>query len=102
MKILILLIAIVLFFKCDVGFGTSGRDHCKNYAPITLDGPVKTSKANQFRQCMNFLNAFNQSRNENKESGSLDYYLIQCSIKYKKLKECDNESPLPYPIPIKY
>ncbi|WP_165784034.1 hypothetical protein [Leptospira levettii] len=100
LNILYLQTFLCLLQNCDVGFGTSGRDHCKNYTPISW-GNTKTSRATEFRQCMDSLNFLSQAQVFENNRELFDLLAIDCALKFSNLKKCDNESYLPYPIPFK-
>jgi hypothetical protein len=98
LNFLIFLCSILLYYSCDIGPGTSGRDHCKNHEPFKLDGPSEGSKSNNASQaCILPFIIVNNLGNE-----EFDTTILLCAIEFSELKKCDNESQLPYPIPIKY
>jgi hypothetical protein len=96
----VLLIAFVFLFKCDIGPGTSGRDHCKNNKPGSISRP-ESSRADK-AHCTNVLLVLNVASSDPDSQAFTDLYLAQCAAHFAALKKCDNESPLPWPIPIKY
>ncbi|TGL63823.1 hypothetical protein EHQ58_00185 [Leptospira ognonensis] len=91
-----------VFLHCDVGPGTSGRDHCKNQKDFpSFEGRIDTSIADK-SNCVNTLPFLLQIPASSEDGREVtDYFLLSCMKNFKKLKECDNESELPYPIPFK-
>ena len=92
---------MLVFCHCDIGPGTSGRDHCKNYKNIQLDKSSEGSKADGGK-CIFYLPSLIQISSPEKNNEGLDLFLILCAQNFAALKKCDNESQLPWPIPIKY
>lgn len=87
MKLNIKYLQILLFsFQyCDVGLGTSGRDHCKNYTPIAWENS-KTSRATEFRDCIVMLILFSQTLFIDKNQETFDLFAIDCALKFRNLK----------------
>jgi hypothetical protein len=100
-KIAIAISFLAILTFCDIGPGTSARDSCKNSKENKIDGPSEGSRADKAK-CINILPELMKNRQVDNDSDITDLYFIICVSNLIELKKCDNESPLPYFIPIKY
>lgn len=89
--------SMILMTQCNLGPGTSSRDACKDFKDGGYFRPSQPSRAEAFGgNCARYLATYNPN-----DKSVSDPLLMLCVLAYNDLKECDNRSKYPMPIPIK-